>query len=93
LKTTTVQIDNSDDKLTQKMWSHFVDEVDNAIKLLAAGIHFSGGSSARLRWQNYAWVFNVADQYREPLSRKLAEIRKTYNQDSIAWTEGETLFV
>lgn len=94
MKTITVQIGNSDDKLTQKMWSLFVDEMDSAINLLADGVHFSGGSPARTQWQNYAWVFTISDNaHKSALCRKITIIRQGYKQNSVAWTEGETLLV
>ena len=94
MKTVTLQIGNTDDKLTQKEWSDFV----NAIRCLfeeipeeSTQIHFFGASQNFEEWQNVAWVFttNQADY----IKMIVARIRKTYRQDSAAWTEGETIFV
>lgn len=95
MKTITVQIGNSDDKLTQAEWSEFVNKVDRAIALANGRIHFMGGSYNDAPWQNFCWVFNLRDDNREDgtLFRHLKLIRKAFKQDSLAWTEGDTLFV
>jgi len=95
MTTITIQIGNSDDKLTQKEWSEFVDKVDKAISNAKTRPHFSGGSYNDAPWQNYCWVFQLSDDSREDgiLFQQLKSIRKEFKQDSLAWTEGNTLFV
>jgi hypothetical protein len=95
MKTITVQIGNSDDKLTQNQWSDFVNKIDRAIQLAKARIHFMGGSYNDAPWQNFCWVFQLPEDNRESgsLFQHLKLIRKDFQQDSLAWTEGETLFV
>jgi len=88
----TLQIGNSDDKLTQNLWHHFVGETSTAINTLALRVHFFGGPNNWEPWQNAAWVFEIGDNA-PALKRRLQEIREAYRQDSVAWTEGETLFV
>lgn len=93
MKTVTVQIGNSDNKLTQQDWSMFVTQVDNTIEEIAQ-VHFHACSNGGDPWQNAAWVFvveNDLDAMR--LQAGLTDIRGKYNQDSIAWTEGETAFL
>ena len=95
MKTVTIQIGNSDDKLTQLQWSNFVDAVDSAIAAFKGQPHFSGGSDNAKPWQNYCWVFLLEDDplITESFQRQLADVRAKYQQDSVAWTEGKTLFV
>jgi hypothetical protein len=94
MKTVTIQIGNSDDKLTQREWSEFVIEVNELVDANAANVHFFGAPSGWLVWQNVAWVIQFDDAVvQEAFQKKLIEIRKKYKQDSVAWTEGETLFL
>lgn len=96
MKTITVQIGNSDDKLTQKEWGAFVADTRETIERFAREVHFFGAPSNYAMWQNAAWVFTVDDDYIEliaSLKKELADIREHYQQESIAWTEGQTVFV
>lgn len=97
MKTITVQIGNSDDKLSQQKWSQYCYIVGETIKLWANEVHFSGGSEASAPWQNKAWVFVLSDDEQDAklsrLKAKLIEYRTDFNQLSIAWTEGETEFI
>lgn len=94
-KTVTIQIGNTDDKLSQARWSAFVTYIQNEIQGNVAvwKIHFAGGSSNWLPWQNYAWVLEIFEHYSPILKAYLVDAREEFGQDSIAWTEGETLFV
>lgn len=91
MPTITVQIGNSDDKLTQEEWAHFIDSVGTVIRELGWNIHFSGGSLCTAPWQNYCWVCEAdsGNNYRIVLS----ELAKEYRQNSIAVTVGETSFL
>ena len=93
--TVTVQIGNSDDKLTQGQWSDFVNDIDTAIITHRSIIHFKSGSHTELPWQNYCWVFQLPIDVRDSgaLYQSIKNIRQMYNQDSAAWTEGETIFI
>lgn len=93
MKTITIQIGNSDDKLTQKEWSEFVCEMLNAIHIFSKEIHFGGGSASFEEWQNYAWVFVATKDQIKNLKARIKPIREFYRQDSVAWTEGETDFI
>ena len=93
MKTVTVQIGNSDDKLTQREWADFVSHVDSAIQLFSSEVHFSGVSYGASRWQNAAWVIACTDRQSDIIRKHLEVFRSGFNQDSIAWTEGETTFI
>lgn len=93
MKTVTVQIGNSDDKLSQKEWSLFVNNIHMNIRNYAAEVHFSGGSHSADEWQNACFVFTCKDENLGRLKEKLAERARVWNQDSIAVTVGDTEFV
>ena len=93
MTTVTIQIGNSDDKLTQAEWARYVIEVERAIKYYCTDVHFFGGSPNWYPWQNVAWVTNADKHDLTRLATRLAEIRENYGQESIAWTQGETAFI
>lgn len=93
VKTITVQIGNSDDKLLQSVWSAFVTSVDLSIKRHCSEIHFSGAPSTAAPWQNYCWVFACSAAQSISLMSDLKHIRESYGQASAAWTEGDTKFI
>lgn len=98
IKTITIQIGNSDNKLIQQEWSNFILDVNNLIYLSIIptsnpSIYFAGGSEPSKPWQNYCWVFNTDQHVLNKIMSSLEEIKKTYRQDSIALTIGETRFI
>lgn len=93
MKTITVQIGNSDDKLTQSQWKDFVNEVHFAVKSYGF-IHFSAPSVGWADWQNACWVFTLEDdRYAPSLMSRLISIRIKYGQESLAWTMGDVEFI
>ena len=103
IKTITIQIGNSDNKLTQQEWSNFILDINNLIYLSIITtsnpfshrqpVYFTGGSEQSKPWQNYCWVFNTDQHVLNKIIPSLEEIKKTYRQDSIALTIGETRFI
>lgn len=93
MKTVTIQIGNSDDKLTQAQWALFVHQADNAIRQRCNRVHFFSTSPNTEAWQNAAWVIEIYENAGYALRSALKELRELFNQDSVAWTEGETSFV
>ena len=93
MKTVTIQIGNSDDKLTQAQWRLFVLDVQAKVLQNSQAIHFFGAPSNWERWQNAAWIVVCEDDKLQALKNAIADIRKCFNQDSVAWTEGDTQFV
>jgi hypothetical protein len=93
VRTVTIQIGNSDDKLQQKQWSDFVYETKKAMECFCETIHFTGGSENWAPWQNFA-IVGIAHEYSiEILKKRLTQIRDNYKQDSLAFTVGETVMV
>jgi len=93
MKTLTIQIGNSDDKLTQVRWSQFIFRVSALINVQAARIHFFSPSPGDATWQNAAWVFEIEAGMIPRLILELTEIRVEFDQTAIAITEGETIFI
>lgn len=93
MKTVTIQIGNSDDKLSQERWSHYWETVDGDISDFAEETHFSASSHGWAPWQNHCWVICVKESNIPSLINRLTEIRKSFDQDSIAITIGDTQFI
>lgn len=92
MKTITLQVSNTDNKLTQQEWSDFVSLINNILgNSISITLHFFGGSSTWVSCQNCCWVFDTEDG--DYIKEKVTEIRGCYKQDSAAWTEGDTQFI
>ena len=91
--TITIQVGNTDDKLTQERWARFVEHCEIVIKRHSSAIHFSACLDGRNPWQNAAWVIKATPENAALLRKAVAFVRAGYGQDSAAWTEGETEFV
>jgi hypothetical protein len=93
--TVYASIGNSDDKLSQIAWSGYVEEFIHAITRESEqifGVWYSESSSP---YQNACAAFKLGSHAAaEDLEAILTELRKRYNQDSIAWAEvPETRFI
>ena len=88
--TVTIQIGNSDDKLTQPEWAAYVLAMRNHILTYAAQVHFFGAPANWERWQNVAWVVEVSENNTPGLKQAIEIVRKTFRQESVAWTDGTT---
>lgn len=93
MKTVTVIIGNSDDKLTQARWSTFVNSVALRIGELAHHVHFAGGSGNSAPWQNSVWSFEIGDWQADKLKSELAPIGKEFGQKSIVWMDCKPEFI
>lgn len=91
--TATIQIGNSDNKLTQNEWAHFVTYTEGLIGEIVYRVHFFGGSESFAPWQNACWVVEMDVDKKDELFRVLEVVRKSYKQESIAVTFGRTEFV
>lgn len=93
IKTVCVQIGNTDDKLTQKEWSDFCKDVKVHCDWWKKEIHFCGTSEGSKPWQNMCIVFTMTKVEVEAFAKALNNVRKKYNQESIAVLVGDTEFV
>lgn len=92
MKTITILIGNSDDKLTQRKWSEYVTDFNVAIRSRATQIYFYGTSENTQPWQNACWVIEILSIDALYLLDRLTEIRQKYLQDSFAYTVSESRF-
>ena len=93
MKTVTILIGNSDDKLSQKEWAEFV----RTVSMYLTGVadwQFSGISHGDAEWQNACWVvlFHTEDDFNR-VKKLISKLRNEFHQDSIAWIEGYTEFL
>lgn len=86
---------NSDDKLSQQVWSEFVVDayrmVGEVVKT-GAQVHFAGFSAPDVPWQNALWAIEMpadAPWLIGQLRSALADLAGRYGQDSIAWWTAE----
>jgi hypothetical protein len=92
MKTVCIQIGHSDDKLILKDWVAFVKTVDSLVQGFSERVYFFGLTTYGER-QNVAWVFDIDEEIIDKFKQKLTARRNSYMQDSIAWVEGETIFI
>lgn len=91
--TVTIQISNSDNKLTQGEWAEFCNTLQSDLERIADKIHFQGGSSWNAPWQNACWVCGVARERLDELKSHIRDCRAKFLQDSAAVTAGEAEFI
>lgn len=92
--TITLQIGNTDDRLSQLEWSRYISSVSNWIQKYcetrSASIHFFGTSPGDEPWQNACWVFDISKEDEPELSVAIMKVAGIFKQDSVAWTVGNT---
>ena len=93
METVTIQIGNSDDKLSQKEWVNFINETRQCAGKHCGQIHFDGASKFDSVWQNVCIVAEIYEIDKENLMNELRTIRKKYRQYAIAVTLGQTAMV
>lgn len=84
---------NSDDKLSQKEWSDFVQNLDQIAKAYQNARHFFGGSPTHAKWQNVCFVIEIASGQYDHLVSDLKQTRGFYLQDSVCVLAGDAEFV
>ena len=93
MTTVTLQIGNSDDKLSQAEWSNFFRDCHDCIIDHSEAVHFAAPSIGSALWQNGCFVAEISDDDIAIFSLELTAIRMRYRQDSVAVTYGKTAFV
>lgn len=93
MRTVTILIGNSDNKLTQEMWSAFCSALEQEIAEAQSRIHFSGYSLPNKPWQNACWVIEVVETEWIILRAELSRLARLYLQSEIAILVGETEMV
>lgn len=94
VKTVYASIGNSDDKLSQREWSQFVNEFVAQVQRHAGTVFGVWYSLPDSPYQNACVCFQVDSDGAHGLQLILGELRARYLQDSVAWAEvAETEFV
>lgn len=83
--TATIQLGNTDDKLTQVEWAAFVLMMKTKILENCVQVHFFGGSCNWERWQNVCWIVELREDQLENLKAAVKDARETFRQDSVAF--------
>jgi hypothetical protein len=91
----TLQIGNSDNKLTQQEWSKIIKEIENLLTIYHAQRYFTGGSDCKEAWQNYCWCFDLegSEFLIKAFKEQLRRCRERYLQDSVAILQGTSEFI
>ena len=93
-QTVTIQIGNSDNKLSQNEWAEFITTLRAGVINISDQVHFAAASAGSDPWQNFCMVVVVDDA--DKLDELIAVMRKLcriYRQDHIAVTTGSTYMV
>jgi hypothetical protein len=91
--TVAVWIGNSDDGLSQRQWSEYINEVFGIIKDAAREIHFSDCFSNFDPQQNACFVFEIYEAGYSNFCASLKLSREHHGQDSIAHIRGDAIFI
>jgi len=91
MNTVTVQIGNTDNKLTQAEWSDYVSDLRLVTSKRCGVVHFRGSSPSAAPWQNHCVVADCENI--EVLNVELSALCEKYNQVSVAVTVGITKFI
>lgn len=92
IKTVTIGIGNSDNKLTQEEWHGFIERMrglfGGSIKVMFEG--FTEPASPK---QSAGWVIQIAESAVSGFKARVMWVRAEYRQDSVAFTVGDTEFI
>lgn len=84
VRTASILIGNSDDKLTQVEWSQYVMAVGSLIESVSGCVHFRGFTAPTSPRQTACWVAEMYVQSVNMLRHELAINAKYFRQDSVA---------
>ncbi len=93
MKTITLIIGNTDNKLTQAEWARFVEEIIEQVSIYSSTVEFFGAPPTYSQWQNACWVITIEDENIWDFKSRIYMARVTFKQSSVAWVEGATTFV
>lgn len=89
----TIQIGNSDNKLTQQEWAEYVAAVHAATTTDGIETHFFASSEGCKPWQNACWVVAIRETEVESMMQAVTKIRKQYRQESVAIVLGDVRMI
>lgn len=86
----SIQIGNTDNKLTQQEWHEFCSILLELCEKYGM-VHFNGGPATFAPWQNYCVCLNT--NHDTILKNEIKILRAKFKQDSVAWLQGEIEFI
>lgn len=89
MPTVTLCLGNTDNKLTQQRWSHYVAAIRSLVEYYGRP-HFTGCSNPDAPVQNACVVFTINDAALAALRDRLPAVLRRYEQNSVAIVVGET---
>lgn len=92
-KTVLIQIGNSDDRLTQKLWSEYYSDVERLVDIYTEEVFFKGCALPNSQYQNAAFIVLLEEKDIDAFKKSLQNVRRKYFQNSIAIQIGETEFI
>lgn len=91
--TVYVSIGNSDNTLTQREYSGFVDAVRAVVASYADRVHGQWFSASASPYQNACWCFEIDETKIDALKHNLRCLARDFRQGSIAWATAQTEFL
>lgn len=93
--TWTIQVDNSDNSLSQQEWAEYIEWFHAMLKRDDIRIHFIGHSFPTDPWQNVCAVIEAPNAifWYGQFEQLLSELATRFRQPAIAITVGQTKFI
>jgi hypothetical protein len=95
--TAYISIGNSDDKLSQREWAAFIQQVNGLVQrvesIYGGKTHGVWASLPYSEYQNACWCIEIEPEVAKTLKLTLARYAAMFRQDSIAWAEAVTHFI
>lgn len=84
MPTVYITIGNSDNRLTQAMWSNFCDEISDLVTTVGLPVHGKWYSAPDSPYQNACFCAEVREDDMDHLRDRISVTRAFFLQDSIA---------
>lgn len=91
--TISVLIGNSDNRLSQVMWTNFIAAVNHTLLEFAIQFHCKGYSAPTSMYQNACFVFEASNVHFSSIEHNLRRIARKFSQDSIAIVYGDSKLI
>ena len=93
--TVTILVGNSDDRLTQQLWSEMIAAVREIVVFgsLGGNVMFEGFTDGAERWQTACWVIVLPDDPFVPatMREQLRGVAVAFEQQSILWVQADRI--
>jgi hypothetical protein len=93
--TVTILAGNSDDRLTQQLWSEMIAAIREIVvfQSLGGNVMFEGFTDGAERWQTACWVIVLPDDPFVPskMRDQLRGVAHAFEQQSILWVQADQI--